>query len=57
MKKQDLYDMIYDVVMLDDEPVDKETCEYIIEHYDVEKVYNDFNTDLKRFIYWIRTFM
>lgn len=57
MDKQDLYDVIYDVIMLDDEPADKETCEYIIEHYDVEKIYNDFNMDLNQFANWVRTFM
>lgn len=57
MDKDDLYDVIYDVIMLDDEPGDKETCEYIIEHYDIEKVYNDFNCDMLVFAEWIRTFI
>lgn len=57
MDKDDLYDVIYDVIMLDAEPGDKETCEYIIEHYDIEKVYNDFNCDMLVFAEWIRTFI
>lgn len=57
MSKDDLYDIIYDVVMLDDEPGDKATCEYIIEHYDIEKVYVEFDKDIRKFGEWIRTFM
>ena len=57
MNKQDLYDTVYDVVMLDDEPGDKETYEYIINHYDIEKIYYDFNCDIVVFAEWIRSFM
>lgn len=57
MNKEDLYDIIYDVVMLDDEPRDKETCEYIIEHYDIEKVYAELGKDIGKFGEWIRSFM
>lgn len=57
MSKDDLYDIIYDVVTLDDEPGDKATCEYIIEHYDVEEVYAEFNEDMEKFANWVRTFM
>lgn len=57
MNKQELYDIVYDVVMLDDELGDKETCEYIIEHYDIKKVFECFNNDLSEFANWVRTFM
>lgn len=54
---QVLYDVIYDIVMLDDQPGDKEICEYIITHFNIEKVYDNFSRDLEKFSDWVREFM
>lgn len=54
---QVLYDIIYDIVMLDDHPGDKEICEYIITHFNIEKVYDDFGGNLEKFSDWVREFM
>lgn len=53
--KDDLIDMVYDIVELDDVGLDKEDAEHIINSYDLVKEFKKRNGDVEKFSSWIRS--